>query len=197
MPGKDGWQVLNDLKRDEETRNIPVMICSILEEEEKGFSLGASEYLVKPFLHDDLANAIKRLNREADIHDVLIIDDDSQYLHFLQKMIEDEGQFLPVLADSGISALKLLVEFTPDVIIMDLFLEDINGFELLKKFKEEPRLKQVPVIIISGSELDDDQIQSLGSYGEQIYSKWTINKEDLLMNLHETLTRIKPVDNAS
>ena len=80
---------------------------------------------------------------------------------------------------------------------MDLFLEDINGFELLKKFKEEPRLKQVPVIIISGSELDDDQIQSLGSYGEQIYSKWTINKEDLLMNLHETLTRIKPVDNAS
>ena len=197
MPGKDGWQVLNDLKRDEETRNIPVMICSILEEEEKGFSLGASEYLVKPFLHDDLANAIKRLNREADIHDVLIIDDDPQYLHFLQKMIEDEGQFLPVLADCGNSALKLLVEFTPDVIIMDLFLEDINGFELLNKFKEEPRLKQVPVIIISGSELNDEQIQSLGTYGEQIYSKWTINKEDLLMNLHETLTRIKPVDNAS
>ncbi len=196
MPGKDGWQVLNELKKDEETRNIPVMICSILEEEEKGFSLGASEYLVKPFLHDDLANAIKRLNREADIHDVLIIDDDSQYLHFLQKMIEDEGQFLPVLADSGISALKLLDEFTPDVIIMDLFLEDINGFELLNKFKEEPRLKQVPVIIVSGSELNEDQIQSLGTYGEQIYSKWTINKEDLLMNLHETLTRIKPIDNA-
>jgi len=194
MPGRDGWQVLNDLKKDEETRNIPVMICSILEEEEKGFSLGASEYLVKPFLHDDLANALKRINRETDIHDVLIIDDDIQYLHFLQKMIEDEGQFLPVLADGGISALKLLAEFTPDVIIMDLFLEDINGFELLGKFKEEPRLKQVPVIIISGSELNDDQKQLLGDYSEQIHSKWTINKEDLLMNLHDTLTRIKPPD---
>ncbi|HOW92060.1 MAG TPA: response regulator, partial [Anaerolineaceae bacterium] len=194
MPGKDGWQVLNDLKKDEETRDIPVMICSILEEEEKGFSLGASEYLVKPFLHDDLANAIKRLNREADIHDVLIIDDDTQYLHFLQKMIEDEGQFLPVLADGGISALKLLAEFTPDVIIMDLFLEDINGFELLAKFKEEPRLKQVPVIIVSGSELNDDHRQLLGDYSEQIYSKWTINKEDLLVNLHDTLTRIKKPD---
>ena len=194
MPGKDGWQVLNDLKKDEETRDIPVMICSILEEEEKGFSLGASEYLVKPFLHDDLANAIKRLNREADIHDVLIIDDDTQYLHFLQKMIEDEGQFLPVLADGGISALKLLAEFTPDVIIMDLFLEDINGFELLAKFKEEPRLKQVPVIIVSGSELNDIHRQLLGDYSEQIYSKWTINKEDLLVNLHDTLTRIKKPD---
>jgi signal transduction histidine kinase/CheY-like chemotaxis protein len=192
MPDKDGWQVLSELKKDEETRNIPVMICSILEEEEKGFNLGASEYLVKPFLHDDLANAIKRLDRGGDVHDVLIIDDDPQFLRFLQKMIEDEGQFLPILADGGLSALKLLNDFTPDVIIMDLLLDDINGFELLDKFNSEPRLKQVPVIIITGSNLDEDQLKTLGEYGEQIFSKWTINKEDLLVNLQETLNRIRP-----
>ena len=192
MPNKDGWQVLSDLKKDEETRDIPVMVCSILEEEEKGFSLGASEYLVKPFLHDDLANAIKRLNRNGDVHDVLIIDDDPQYLRLLQKMIEDEGKYLPVLADGGVSALKLLNDFTPDVIIMDLMLEDISGFELLDKFKSEPRLKQVPVIIITSSELDDDQLESLGNYRDQILSKWTINKSDLLQNLQETLNRIRP-----
>lgn len=192
MPDKDGWQVLSELKKDEETRDIPVMICSILEEEEKGFNLGASEYLVKPFLHDDLANAIKRLDRGGDVHDVLIIDDDPQYLRFLQKMIEDEGQFLPVLADGGLTALKLLNDFTPDVIIMDLLLDDINGFELLDKFNSEPRLKQVPVIIITGSNLDEDQLKTLGDYGEQIFSKWTINKEDLLVNLQETLNRIRP-----
>jgi len=192
MPDKDGWQVLADLKRDEETRDIPVMICSILEEEEKGFNLGASDYLVKPFLHDDLAKAIERLNRTGDVHDVLIIDDDQQYLRFLQKMIEDEGQFLPVLADGGLSALKLLNDFTPDVIIMDLLLDDINGFELLDKFNSEPRLKQVPVIIITSSDLDENQLQSLGEYGEQIFSKWTIKKEDLLKNLQETLNRIRP-----
>lgn len=192
MPNKDGWQVLSELKKDVETKDIPVMICSILEEEEKGFNLGASEYLVKPFLHDDLANAIKRLNREGDVHDVLIIDDDPQYLRFLQKMIEDEGQFLPVLADGGLSALKLLNDFTPDVIIMDLLLDDINGFELLDKFNTEPRLKQVPVIIITGSDLDEAQLKTLGEYGEQIFSKWTINKEDLLVNLQETLNRIRP-----
>lgn len=192
MPNKDGWQVLNELKRNEETKDIPVMICSILEEEEKGFSLGASDYLVKPFLHDDLANAIKRLNREGGVHDVLVIDDDPQYLRLLQKMIEEEGNYLPVLADGGISALKLLNEFTPDVIIMDLMLGDINGFELLEKFKSEPRLKQIPVIIITGSELEPDQMQKLGEYVDQIFSKWTIDKNDLLLNLQEALNRIRP-----
>jgi CheY-like chemotaxis protein len=86
----------------------------------------------------------------------------------------------------------LLNDFTPDVIIMDLLLEDISGFELLDKFKSEPRLKQVPVIIITGSELDDDQLESLGNYRDQILSKWTINKSDLLQNLQETLNRIRP-----
>jgi signal transduction histidine kinase/DNA-binding response OmpR family regulator/HAMP domain-containing protein len=192
MPDKDGWQVLSELKKDDETKDIPVMICSILQEEEKGFNLGASEYLVKPFLHDDLANAIKRLDHGGEVHDVLIIDDDPQYLRFLQKMIEDEGQFLPVLADSGLAALKLLNDFTPDVIIMDLLLDDISGFELLDKFNSEARLKQVPVIIITGSDFDEDQMNTLGEYGEQIFSKWTINKEDLLVNLQETLNRIRP-----
>ena len=192
MPDKDGWQVLSDLKSNKETRDIPVMICSILEEEEKGFNLGASDYLVKPFLHDDLANAIKRLNHDGDVHDVLIVDDDPQYLHLLQKMIEGAGQFLPVLADGGISALKLLNDFTPDVIIMDLLLDDINGFELLDKFKSEPRLAHVPVIIVTGSDLSDDQLQLLGDYKEQLLSKWTINKEELLSNLQESLNRIKP-----
>jgi len=158
----------------------------------KGFNLGASDYLVKPFLHDDLANAIKRLNHDGDVHDVLIVDDDPQYLHLLQKMIEDAGQFLPVLADGGISALKLLNDFTPDVIIMDLLLDDINGFELLDKFKSEPRLAHVPVIIVTGSDLSDDQLQLLGDYKEQLLSKWTINKEELLSNLQESLNRIKP-----
>ncbi len=191
MPEKDGWQVLSDLKNEEETRNIPVMICSILEEEEKGFNLGASEYLVKPFLHNELVNAIKRLNNVGDVHDILIIDDDPQYLHLLQKMIENEGNYLPVLAEGGMTALKLLEEFTPDVILMDLVLGDINGFELLEKFKSEPRIKHVPVIILTGSELDLEQIEALSEYGGQIFDKWSITKDELLENLHQSLGRLR------
>jgi len=98
----------------------------------------------------------------------------------------------PSLQMGGLTALKLLNDFTPDVIIMDLLLDDINGFELLDKFNSEARLKQVPVIIITGSDLDENQLSTLGEYGEQIYSKWTIKKEDLLMKLQDTLNRIRP-----
>ena len=62
MPGRDGWTVLADLKNNSDTRDIPVIVCSILEEDEKGFSLGASDYLVKPILEEDLLNALDRLN---------------------------------------------------------------------------------------------------------------------------------------
>lgn len=191
MPEKDGWQVLSELKNNAETRHIPVMICSILEEEEKGFSLGASDYLVKPFLHDELVSAIKRLNKNGDVHDILIIDDDAQYLHMLQKIIEEEGNYLPVLAEGGLTALKLLEDFTPDVILMDLVLEDINGLELINKFKSEPRLSHIPLILLTGSELNAAQIDSLADFHGHVIDKWAITKDELLTNLHETLGRFK------
>ncbi len=76
MPGYDGWQVLNDLKGDPETRDIPVIICSIIEEQERGFSLGAADYLLKPILEEDLLSALNRLNGDGSIKEVLIVDDD-------------------------------------------------------------------------------------------------------------------------
>ncbi len=192
MPQKDGWQVLNDLKKDEETRNIPIMICSILEEEEKGFNLGASDYLVKPFLQDDLASAIHRLSKDNDIHDVMIIDDDPADLRLLQKMIEDEGNYMAVVAEGGSAALKLLKEFTPDIIILDLFMPDINGFELMEKFNSDPRLSRIPVIVLTGADLDSGHLKLLAEYGNQILTKGSLDQNDLLRQLQDTLNKIRP-----
>jgi PAS domain S-box-containing protein len=86
MPGRDGWTVLAELKNDIETRDIPVIVCSILEEEAKGFSLGATDYLVKPILEDDLLNALGRLNSENNIHTILVIDDDPKDLRLVTKI---------------------------------------------------------------------------------------------------------------
>ena len=191
MPEKDGWQVLNELKNDEETRNIPVMVCSILEEMEKGFNLGASDYLVKPFIHNELVNSIKRLSKEKDIRDILIIDDDPQYLLLLKGLLENEGGYHTVIAEGGLAALKQLESFTPDAILMDLVLDDISGFELLDKINSEPRLKQIPVIILASDTLNADQIIELGEIGNQIFSKYAITKKELLENLQDSLGRLK------
>ncbi|MHB8089260.1 MAG: response regulator, partial [Anaerolineaceae bacterium] len=140
MPQVDGWQVLHELKQDERTRDIPILVCSILEEEDKGYSLGASEYLVKPFLQDDLINAIHRINREGQAMEVLIIDDDVNDLKFVKKMVETEPRIHPTLAQGGKVALDILKNQTPDLIVLDLFMPDMNGFEILDKFKSDPRL---------------------------------------------------------
>ena len=86
MPGYDGWSVLNDLKSDSETRDIPVIICSIVEDQERGFSLGAADYLLKPILEDDLLNALDNLNSDGSIREVLVIDDNPSDLRLIDKI---------------------------------------------------------------------------------------------------------------
>ncbi|RPI90524.1 MAG: GAF domain-containing protein, partial [Chloroflexi bacterium] len=101
MPSKDGWSVLTELKSDPATRDFPVIICSILEQADKGFSLGAADYLVKPILEEDLVHALDRLNKDGTIHEVLVIDDDPNDLRLIEKILKQHSQYKPILAEGG------------------------------------------------------------------------------------------------
>ncbi len=191
MPEVDGWQVLSNLKQDERTRDIPILVCSIVEDEEKGFNLGASEYLVKPFLQGDLINAIHRINRDNSSVEVLIIDDDPDDLKFVKKMVEAEPSFHPTLAQGGNSALDILHNLTPDLIILDLFMPDMNGFELLEHFKSEPRLSKIPVIVLTGAELSPEQKNQLTESSKALSTHGLLKESDILKNMEEALNRIK------
>lgn len=193
MPQVDGWQVLHELKQDERTRNIPILVCSILEEEDKGFSLGASEYLVKPFLQDDLINAIHRINREGHAMEILIIDDDVDDLKFVKKMVETEPRIHPTLAQGGKAAIDILKNLTPDLIVLDLFMPDLNGFEILEQFKSEPRLAKIPVIVLTGADLTPEQKTQLTESSQTLATHGLITESDILKNMEEALERIKPL----
>ena len=118
MPGYDGWQVLTDLKSSPETRDIPVVVCSIVEDEDKGFSLGAADYLVKPVLEDDLLASLDRLNGDGSIREVLIIDDDPNDLRLLGKMISEQGRYKATLAEGGQAGWKAITSKTPHAIVL-------------------------------------------------------------------------------
>jgi signal transduction histidine kinase/CheY-like chemotaxis protein len=193
MPQVDGWQVLHELKQDERTRDIPILVCSILEDEEKGYSLGASEYLVKPFLQDDLINAIHRINREGYAMEVLIIDDDVNDLKFVKKMVETEPRIHPTLAQGGKIALEILNNLTPDLIVLDLFMPDMNGFEILEKIKSEPRLSKIPVIVLTGADLTPEQKAQLAESSQSLTTQGLIKESDILKNMEEALQKIKPL----
>ncbi|MBI4730758.1 MAG: GAF domain-containing protein, partial [Chloroflexi bacterium] len=190
MPGRDGWTVLAELKNDPETRDIPIVVCSILEEEEKGFSLGAADYLVKPILEDDLLNALGRLNKENDIHNVLVIDDDPKDLRLVTKILES-GQFHAIQAQGGEAGWARLEKEKPDAVILDLFMPNLNGFSILEKLRSDPNLSDIPVIVITGADLNPEQQKLLTDFGKSLLQKGTLNENELLSLLERALRRIK------
>jgi signal transduction histidine kinase/DNA-binding response OmpR family regulator len=190
MPGRDGWTVLADLKNNADTRAIPVIVCSILEEGEKGFSLGASDFLVKPILEEDLLNALDRLNGMDDIHDVLIIDDDEKDLRLMEKILR-QGKFNPILAQGGRQGWEILSNRPPHAVVLDLFMPDMDGFTILEKLRTAPEYCDIPIIVVSGADLTTGQEKQLADFGQNLLRKGSLTESDLLTSLDKALKRIK------
>jgi CheY-like chemotaxis protein len=190
MPGYDGWQVINDLKSDPETRDVPVIICSILEQEEKGFNLGAADYLVKPIIEDDLINALNRLNNDGSIREVLVIDDDPDDLRLIGKLLNQHGRYKPVLAEGGEQGWEAITTRTPHAVILDLFMPKMNGFNILEKMRSTDSLRDIPVLIITGGDLTPEQHEQLNNFGKNLLKKGSLNEEDLLATLDRALKRV-------
>jgi signal transduction histidine kinase/DNA-binding response OmpR family regulator len=190
MPGRDGWAVLEELKNNSDTRNIPVIVCSILEEDEKGFSLGASEYLVKPILEEDLLNALDRLDALGDIHDVLVIDDNENDLLLMERILQ-QGEYNPILARGGTQGWEILSKKTPHAVILDLFMPEMDGFTILERLRTTPELKDIPIIVVTGVELTTEQQKQLADFGQSLLSKGSLTESELLASLDRALQRIK------
>jgi PAS domain S-box-containing protein len=190
MPGKDGWTVLTDLKSDPDTREYPVIICSIMEQTDKGFSLGAADYLVKPILEDDLVHAINRINKSGDIREVLVIDDDPNDLRLIEKILSQHGQYKTVLAEGGRKGWEAINAKPPQAIILDVFMPDMDGFKILEKLHENPSLRDIPVLVVSGGGLTNEQHQQLAKYGQRLFTKGSLKENELIASIENALKRI-------
>lgn len=191
MPGYDGWQVLTDLKSNPQTRDIPVIICSIVEDREKGFSLGAADYLVKPILQEDLVRALDRLNGDGSIHEVLIIDDNIDDLRILAKTLREGGRYHPILAEGGEKGWNMLLQHRPHAVILDLFMPDLDGFTLLERMRTSPELRDIPVVVISGVELTAEQQKQLQEFGQRLIQKGALSETELFSTLERALRRVR------
>ncbi len=192
MPGYDGWQVLNDLKANPETRDIPVIICSIVDDREKGFSLGAADYLVKPILEDDLLGALDRLNGDGSIREVLVIDDDPDDLRLIGRLLNENGRYKAILTNGGKQGWEAITSRAPHAIILDLFMPDMDGFTILEKLRTTPNLQDIPVIVITGGDLTAEQREQLQQFGQRLLQKGALSEKQLLSTLERALKRINP-----
>jgi len=177
MPGIDGWDIIQKLKSNPQTKGIPVIFCSIMADKKKGFSLGASEYLVKPVSDEDLIRALNRLN--GTIKNILVIDDNPRDAELVGRFLINRGYNVK-LAYSGMEGINQIKKYNPGMIIVDLMMPDIDGFAVIEEVKRDPLTKDMPIIVISAKDITVDDKKRMNGHIEGFISKGFLSEEELI-----------------
>jgi len=186
LPGKDGWQVMKELKRHPLCKHIPIIIVSIIDEKNLGFSLGAVEYFVKPVNREDLVQALDRVHmlpsRDEKKPTVLAIDDDRAATDLVQVILENEG-YRVLTAHDGPDGVALAVREHPDVVLLDLLMPEMSGFAVAQQLRQIPATRAIPIIVLTSMDVDEEVQQQLGSTVAGLMSKARFTKKDLLREI--------------
>ncbi|MDY7032854.1 MAG: response regulator [Thermodesulfobacteriota bacterium] len=203
MPEMDGWEVLQGLKKNPKTRNIPVVIVSIADDKETGLALGAVGYVTKPVVKEELISEIKKIGRPEEFpvgeYTVLVVEDDDFQRMEMARIIEAEGMNV-ICAENGAHCIKLLQDTVPNIIILDLIMPEMDGFSALDSIRSDPATCGVPVIIVTAKDLTDDDMKKLcGNVSSVLTKRGGMPLESLIDQIINILAGIEgskgPVEN--
>jgi CheY-like chemotaxis protein len=181
MPGMDGWAVLSALKADPDVAEIPVIMLTIVDDKNLGYALGASDYLTKPIDRERLVTVLKQHRRDRP---VLVVDDDAEVRQLLRRMLESEG-FAVVEAENGRVALERLRGESPSLILLDLMMPEMDGFEFVAELRRHEGWRAIPVVVITARDLSRDDRERLNGHVEKILQKGTYDRDHLLAEVRE------------
>ncbi len=186
LPKRDGWQVLRDLKGDPKTEAIPVVVVSILDNRDLGFSLGAADYFVKPVDRPELLRKLGRFSFTTKVKTqtvrVLAIDDDPQALELIATALSAEG-FEVLRAYGGQEGIDLAQSQLPDAIILDLMMPQVSGFEVIQRLAQDPLTAPIPIFVLTAMELTDAVRDELNGCVAAVSRKGTQGTQELLAEL--------------
>ncbi len=185
MPGMDGWAVLRELKKDEATADIPVIMLTMLDERELGFALGASEYLRKPVDRERLAKLLEGYRSSpGENQRALVVDDEAATRKLLKKGLVKAGWRVDE-AENGRVALDRIEAALPDLILLDLMMPVMDGFEFLTQLRSKDAWRKVPVLVVTAKELTDEDRARLSGRVEQVLHKEAYSRDELLGEVGE------------
>ncbi|MDE3057209.1 MAG: response regulator [Bacteroidota bacterium] len=186
LPVKDGWQVLKELKQHPLCKDIPVIIISMLDERNVGFGLGAVDYFVKPVQKDELLASLKKVSLSPPKKNlsprILVIDDDRSVTDLMQVILEAEGCTV-LKAFNGREGLETAQAQHPDLIILDLVMPEVSGFSVAYQLKHNPATNDIPIMIMTSMEIDDQTREQLEGFVVSLMKKSGFTKKDLLQEI--------------
>ncbi len=187
LPDYNGLELLKQLREREDTKNTPVIVCSVEVEQQKAYLMGAVEYFVKPINYNFLVEVLTNYKLRQDSN-ILCVDDDLPTLNLIKRAIETAG--LKAIAENiSANVMDRIANIDIDLAIVDLDMPHPNGFELIKLIKSNPKFKKLPIIIYTGKENFDEDLQKIDGLFDHLLQKQSVNIEDLGDTINSMIQR--------
>ena len=170
MPEMDGWSVLRALKADPVLHDIPVVMLTIVDDKSKGYTLGATDYLIKPVDRDQLHNALARYYVPGEPCSVLLVEDDTVTREMMARTLE-KSDWAVSEAGNGREALDRLAQEKPQLILLDLMMPVMDGFDFLLEMRANAEWQDIPVIVLTAKDLTEEDRRILNGRVKQIVEK--------------------------
>ena len=191
MPKMDGWAVLTALKGNEKLAEIPVVMLTIMNDTEMGYVLGASEYLTKPIDRDRLSNVLRKHRPNGDAGGVLVVDDDEPTRQVIRRTLTKQGWQVDE-AQNGREALGRLQQRRPGLILLDLMMPEMDGFEFLSELRRNQAWAAIPVVVLTSKDLAPDERAMLTGKVERILQKGAYSRDALLREVRKIVAQCAP-----
>jgi adenylate cyclase len=193
MPGLDGWSVLRELKGDPALADIPVVMLTIVDEKNRGYALGAVDYMVKPIDRERLRALLGRYHGAATAAAgrALVVEDDPDTRASLGRRLREEGWSVAE-AENGHAALARLAEGPADLVLLDLMMPEMDGFEFLDELRRTEAGRRTPVVVVTAADLSDSDRERLNRGVLRVLRKEPHGRDELLSELHELLAAYRP-----
>jgi CheY-like chemotaxis protein len=189
MPDLDGWTVLAALKGDPALADIPVILVTIVDEKARGYALGATDYMVKPIDRERLAGLLRSLCGDRAAAHALVVEDDEDTRSVIRQTLERAGWSV-AQAEHGRRGLERVAERRPDVIVLDLMMPEMNGFDFLAALRGNPDWRGIPVLVLTAMDLSDEDRRRLNGEVERILQKGASAREQLLDEVGRVLASV-------
>lgn len=186
MPPPDGWALLTMLKSNPATADIPVVMATVVDQQNIAFALGADEYLIKPIDRERLSKVMARFRAQIKKRRVLIVEDDAATRDWLKRALERDGWEV-IEAVNGRPAVELAKTTTPDLILLDLLMPEMDGFEFLDIIRRDVGQTRTPVIVLTAKELTEDERKRLDGCVNRILGKGGLSPAELIREIRALL----------
>jgi CheY-like chemotaxis protein len=187
MPGMDGWQVLAALKNDPATAAIPVIVLTMLDNTNIGFTLGATGFMTKPVDRERLG-ALLRQQVGPDGAHVLVVDDDAGAREMVRRQLQGAGWRVEE-AEDGRAALAAIIARRPALILLDLMMPGLDGFGVVAELQAHEEWREIPVVVITGKDMTSAEREALNGGVQRVIQKGSLSRDALLAEVRGLVAR--------